>query len=268
MNNTPMHDIKRKFKDSTVIFIVVHYEYECVELTLLNILSIIEAMEDTYLVIINSKASPRIEALLNRIHSDKVDMVHLPINFGYNHGINYYIRDFISDENLPQCIVSLGADILFNQADFGTLVDAIMNLEKYGTISLSYENNQCNPERNVLKAKDVVGKNGKKYPIRHTFLCPVAGGIMGIRGEILRDTLNYKLFHPKYFPKQYLDISPVGGADSALYNAIKRKYKVGYIANTTALHMKSRDGLIVDISDAWDGYIKDIREKSTHLVRA
>jgi len=261
-----MNDIKKKFKDSTVIFTVVHYEFECVRLTLLNILSIIETMENTYLVIINSKSSEKIALFLNQIKSDKVDMVNLPINFGYNHGINYYIRDFISDENLPQCIISLGADILFSQNDFETLVDAIMNLEKYGTISLSYEKNKCNPERNVLKAKEVIGKNGKKYSIRHTFSCPVAGGIMGIRGEILRNDLNYKLFHPKYFPKRYLDVSPVGGADSALYNALKRTYKVGYIADTKALHMKSRDGKIIDISEGWRHFIQGILSKSPNLI--
>ena len=249
---------RKKFKDATVMFLVVHYEYECVSLTLTNMLSIVESMPNTYLVIINSRATPQIQEFLTTISSDRVDIVHLPINFGFNNCINYYIRDFISDENLPSTIMQMGSDILFNQKDFETLVDAIAHLPAYGTIGLSYENNACNPERNVLKAKPVIGSNGKTYPIRHTFLCPVAGGIMGIRGSILRDQLNYKLFHPKHMPRQYHDILGVGGADAALYNALKWRFKCGYIADTTALHMKSRDGRIVDIPSHWISYIKDL----------
>lgn len=256
---------RRQFKDATVVFVVVHYEYECVALTVTNMVAIVESVPNTYLVIINSKATPQIQEFLATISSDRVDIVHLPINFGFNNCINYYIRDFISDENLPSTIIQMGSDILFNQKDFETLVDAIAHLPSHGTIGLSYENNACNPERNVLKAKPVIGSNGKTYPIRHTFLCPVAGGIMGIRGSILRDHLNYKLFHPKHLPRQYLDILGVGGADSALYNALKWRFKCGYIAETTALHMKSRDGSIVDIPPHWRSYIQDVNPQGINL---
>ena len=47
-----MTSIREKFKDATVIFLVVHYEFECVRLTLLNILSILEKRENTYLILI------------------------------------------------------------------------------------------------------------------------------------------------------------------------------------------------------------------------
>ena len=53
-------EIRQKFKGATIIFMVVHYEFECVRLTLLNLLSIIESMDNTYLIIINSNASAKI----------------------------------------------------------------------------------------------------------------------------------------------------------------------------------------------------------------
>ena len=147
--------------------------------------------------------------------------------------------------------------------DLLALIDAIKHLKKYGTLALSYENNHCNPERNVLKAKSITGINGNVYSVRHTFFCPVAGGIMGIRGEILKNDLNYEFFSPKFLPKKFLNVRSVGGADSSLFNALKGKYKVGYISNTNALHMKTRTADIIDIPNHWQDYIDNliIRER-------
>ena len=92
----------------------------------------------------------------------------------------------------------MDADILFEKDDFMALIQAIQLLPRYGTLALSYENNKCNPERNVMKAKTVKGNNGKTFQVRNTFLCPVAGGIMGIRGEILQNDLNFEFFSPKF----------------------------------------------------------------------
>lgn len=259
-------EIRQKFKDATIIFMVVHYEFECVHLTLLNLLSIIETMDNTYLIIINSNASAKIVEFLDEIKSNKVDRVDLPINFGFNHSVNHYIKDFINDQNLPQVILRMDADILVKKNDFEALVDAINHLKKYGTLALSYEDNRCNPERNVLKAKSITGTNGKTYSIRHTFFCPVAGGIMGIRGDILKNDLNYQMFQPRYLPKRFLSVRAVGGADSSLYNALKGKYKVGYIANTKALHMKSRTGDVIDIPNNWQEYINNLIEEERNIL--
>ena len=260
------NEIRQKFKDATIIFIVVHYEFECVRLTLLNLLSIITKMENTYLIIINSSASKNIIEFLDKIKSSKVDRVDLPINFGFNHSINYYIKDFINDQNLPQVILIIGADILAKKNDLEVLIDSIKHLKKYGTLALSYENNRCNPERNVLKPKSITGINGNVYTVRHTFFCPVAGGIMGIRGEILKNDLKYQMFQPRYMPKRFLSVLAVGGADSSLYNALKRKYRVGYIANTKALHMKSRSGDIIDIPESWQGYKNNLLKKEKDIL--
>ena len=56
----------------------------------------------------------------------------------------------------------MDADILVKKNDVEALIDAINHLKKYGTLALSYENNHCNPERNVLKAKAITGTNGKR----------------------------------------------------------------------------------------------------------
>jgi hypothetical protein len=257
---------EKKYKGANIIFMVVHYEYECTRVTLLNILAIIDEMPDTYLVLINSNASLKIKALVESIQSNKVDVVNLPINFGYNHGVNYYIKDFISSKNLPKCIVSLGSDILFNKKDFELLIEAVENLPKYATLSLSYDNNKYNPERNVLKSRWKKGENGKAYAIRHTFCCPVAGGIMAIRGDIVQDHLDFELFPPKYIPKVFQRVVAVGGADSALYKAIRWKFRVGYLAETRALHMKSRTGDI-DIPKEWHIYIEELEKKALHYFK-
>ena len=260
--------IRQQFKNSTIIFMVVHYEFECVRLTLLNLLRIIEKMDNTYLVIINSNASGNIVEFLDEIKSNKVDRVDLPINFGFNHSVNHYVKDFINDENLPKVILRMDADILVKKNDLEKLIDAINHLKKYGTLALSYEDNRCNPERNVLKAKSITGTNGKVYSVRHTFFCPVAGGIMGIRGEILKNDLNYQMFQPRYLPRRFLNVRAVGGADSSLYNALKGKYKVGYIANTKALHMKTRTADIIDIPKNWQDYINNLIEKERNILDA
>ena len=258
--------IRQQFKNATIIFMVVHYEFECVRLTLLNLLNIIKKMDDVYLIIINSNASVSIVEFLDKIKSDKVDRIDLPINFGFNHSVNHYIKDFINDENLPEIVLRMDADILVRKNDFEALIDAIKHLKKYGTLALSYEDNRCNPERNVLKPKSITGSNGKDYSIRHTFFCPVAGGIMGIRGEILKNDLNYQMFQPKYLPKRFLNVISVGGADSSLYNALKGKYKVGYIANTKALHMKTRTADIIDIPNNWQDYIDNLKQNERSIL--
>ena len=266
MNKSQNHNIRSKFKDSTVIFMVVHYNFECVRLTLLNILSIIDQLEDTYLILINSKASSKIINLLDKIQSKKVDRIDLPINFGFNDSINHYIKDFINEKNLPKTVVQMGSDILFAKDDFTKLIDAICDLKKYGTLSLSYENNSCNPERNALKPKSVKAENGKPYELRHTFLCPVPGGIMGIRGEILKDDLKFQFFDPKKLPKRYLRVAAVGGADASLYNSLKWKYKTAFLANTKALHMKTRSGDVIDLPESWNNYVNNLVENEDKIL--
>ena len=239
---------RNSFKNKTLIFCVIHYNYECVKVTLNNILNIISKNDDIYMVLIDSKSQPNIKELFNQVNHPRVDKVSLPINFGYNHSINFYIRDFINNANLPKTIISLGADILFSEEDFLKLNDAIQNLPQFGVIGMSYFKNECNPEMNTFfKPKNYTGTNNQIYSIKRPFLVPVAGGIMGLQGRVLKDDLNYQLFQPKHFPKIFMKISPVGGADSALYNALKWRYKMGYLANTTAYHLKSRDNKVVDI---------------------
>ncbi|MEK9727437.1 MAG: glycosyltransferase [Candidatus Margulisiibacteriota bacterium] len=261
-----MKSMRKKFKDATVIFMVVHYEFECVRLSLLNILSIIESLHNTYLILINSNASEDISNYIQSIRSAKVDLVNLPINFGFNHSVNYYIKDFISDENLPKVVLRMDADILFSKADLEQLIDGIIHLKQYGTLALSYENNQCNPERNVLKERTVLGANKRSYQVRPTFFCPVAGGIMGIRGAVLKDDLKFEMFSPLKLPKQFLKVAAVGGADASLYNALKRKYKAGYIANTNALHMKTRSADIIDIPDHWNEFVAKIIDNESKIM--
>jgi len=238
---------RRLFKDKTLIFCVLHYNVECVQVTLKNILGILEQNPDVYMVLIDSKSEPKVKALFDQINHPRIDKISLPINFGYNSSVNFYCRDFINTETLPEVIIRLDADILFSNDDFQTLVDAIKHIPDYGVLGMSWADNACNPERNtIFKPKTVTGTNHKNYHIKRPFLTPIAGGIMGFRGAILAE-LNFEPFPPKYLPKKFLKTIPVGGADSALYNALKGRYKMGYLSDTTAYHLKSRDNKIIDI---------------------
>ena len=112
---------------------------------------------------------------------------------------------------------------------------------------MSWAKNDCNPQRNTpFKAKKHTGTNRKDYWIKTPILVPVAGGIMGLRGELLKE-LNYELFPPSKLPKKFLKVLPVGGADASLYNALKFKYKMGYLEGTTAYHLKNRENTILNI---------------------
>ena len=97
-----MPSIRNQFKDATIIFIVVHYEFECVRLSLLNILSIINSLDDTYLILINSNATQDIQDFLDKIQSKKVDRVNLPINFGFNHSVKLLYKRFYFQRKLPK----------------------------------------------------------------------------------------------------------------------------------------------------------------------
>ena len=122
-----------------------------------------------------------------------------------------------------------------------------------------------NPERNVLKAKEFKLFQMPKYIQfdTHFFVrCRV-----GLWGSVtfLKMILITKCLVPK-IPKRFLRVSSVGGADSSLYNSLKGKYKVGYIANTKALHMKTRQADIIDIPKHWNGYIDHLIEQETRLL--
>lgn len=236
-----------QFKDKKLIFCVLHYNFTCVELTLKNILKIIEKDTDLFMVLFDSRSSDDIRQLFNTINHPRIHKISLPINFGYNTSVNFYIKDFINKNNLPKTIIRMDADILFSQKDFNTLCEAIENLPRFGVLGLSWKKNNCNPQMNTFfKPKTFKGLNSTSYKIRMPFLTPIAGGIMAIKGSIL-EYLDYELFQPRLLPKQYLKVLPVGGADSALYNALKGKWKMGYIENTTAYHLKSRDNTIINI---------------------
>ena len=241
---------RSRFKDKTIIFCVIHYNFECVYVTLKNIISILDQLPDVYLVLIDSASVPDVKNYFNLIQHDRIDKISLPINFGYNHSVNFYIRDFIHDSNCPKTIVRLDADILFSEPDFKSLLEAVENLKEFAIIGMSYYPNECNPQLNTFfKAKTFIGKNNKEYRLKMPFMTPISGGIMAFSGRVLKDDLNYQPFQPKYLPKKFIKITPVGGADSALYNALKGKYKMGYLEGTTAYHLKSRDNTVVNIPE-------------------
>ena len=69
-------------------------------------------------------------------------------------------------------------------------------------------------------------------------------------------------------PKRFLNVRSVGGADSSLYNALKWKYKTGYLANTKALHMKTRLGDVIDVPESWNRYINNLIENEDKVLKS
>ena len=114
-------------------------------------LHILDHCPDAYMVLIDSRSDQQVKQFFDSISHERIDKISLPINFGYNQSVNFYIKDFINDDNLPRSIIRLDADILFSVADFLSLTDAIDHLPTFSTIGMSYFDNDCNPERNVSK---------------------------------------------------------------------------------------------------------------------
>ena len=40
--------------------------------------------------------------LFDELSHPRIDKISLPINFGFNTSVNFYIRDYINNENLPK----------------------------------------------------------------------------------------------------------------------------------------------------------------------
>lgn len=239
--------IKREFfKDNHVIFVVTHLCKSAIILSLNNILeTVIKRHPDTILVIIDSRSSDEIRDYLETIKHERVIIDYLDQNIGKARAANGFIAKYINNNNLPKTVWTIDPDLLFYAASFDHLLEAIQNIDKkIGVLGMRYKKNECNPEINMwLPPKKIKGKNGKIYSVTFPFFCNVAGGILAMKGETLRDGLNFVLW-PKKFDRVY------GGDDSAIYLELKRQgYKMGYLNGTIVTHLKSGNKLAPEIKD-------------------
>lgn len=227
------HNVFKNFKGSTLIVVVCFRAAAVVEFAMNNILNIINKREKTWVVLINNNSHKDVSTYFHQLEHDQLIKFDLPFNFGKALAANFFLKEYINKDNLPQTIVSLDPDTIFSKESFELLVEASVQMPQAGMLGMRFEKNECNPERNLFfKPKKCIGSNGNAYWLKQPFMCTVAGPILAIQAEkIWKDCKN------ELFPKKH--ISVYGGDDSALYNALRWKYKNGYLEGTQATHLFS-----------------------------
>jgi len=225
--------LKQQLKDSTLIVIVLFREPKVIQYSINHLLSIITNRPNTWVVIINNNPQKGVTEVFNAIDHPQVIKFDLPFNFGKALAANFFFNDYITADNLPKTIVSLDPDTIFSKESFEHLVETSIQCPQVGMLGMRFEQNECNPERNLFfPAKKVRGENNKIYNIKCPFMCTVAGPVLAIQGQKILVDCNNQLF-----PKK--EIKVYGGDDSALYNALRRKYINGYLEGTQATHLFS-----------------------------
>tara|TARA_A100001015_G_C14879413_1_gene667760 strand:- start:51 stop:773 length:723 start_codon:yes stop_codon:yes gene_type:complete len=230
------------FKHSVLIVVVLYRSAKVVKFCLDNVLKIIEDRPNTWLVLINNNAHQDVYDVFKTISSNKVIKFNLPFNFGKALAANFFFKEYISRDNLPETIISLDPDTVFSKESFELLVNASQNLPNAGMIGMRYTKNKCNPERNLFfKSKQYKGINGTLFSLVEPFMCTVAGPILAISAKkVLNDCGN------ELFPKKYIKV--YGGDDSAIYNVFRWKYINGYLDGSLATHLITGD----DIAEGYE----------------
>jgi GT2 family glycosyltransferase len=236
---------KEIFKDKHVIFVVTHLCKPAITLFMESIVPILDKHSDLIMTVIDSKSDDEIISYLKSIDHPQIVFEFLDENIGKAHAANEFIAKYIDESNLPKTVWSMDPDIILDPLSFDFLLDAVQNIEgKIAVLGMRYKNNNCNPEINLwFPAKRVKGKNGKTYSINIPSFCCVAGPILAMKGNVLREQLKFKLF-PKKFDRVY------GGDDSAIYLELKKQgYKMGYLNGTIITHLKSGNKLAPEIKN-------------------
>ncbi len=224
-----------KYKDSTLIVIVTYTCLSAIQLCLEKVLETLDAIENTYAVILDNNASSDIQRYLKNLKHKKLDTIFIGQNLGKAIAVNNFGRRFIDDSNLPATIVSIDPDIIFSPEDFDKMVKASRNIKKAGMIGMRFAKNSCNPEINLFfPEKKVKGVDKNIYKLKCPFMATVAGPIFAIKGSVYKDILKYRLF-PKKFIAKY------GGDDSATYDALRYRTINGYLQGTEVTHLRSGD---------------------------
>jgi len=227
------HHLIPQLKNSTLVVVVCHRYLDCIQYSLRNLFNIIADSPNTWVVLINNAASPDITTYLRSITHSRCIQFELPFNFGKALAANFFFRDHITQENLPQTIVSLDPDTIFSKESFNKMCHASQDLPKAGMIGMRYTKNTCNPERNLFfKPKSFTGISKRIYALSCPFMCTVAGPVFAISADKIYTHCNNELF-----PKKYIKV--YGGDDSALYNALRWRYSAGYLEGCIATHLRS-----------------------------
>ncbi len=224
---------KHQLKDSVLVIVVLYRLPKVVKCCLDNLVKIIEKKDNTWLVLINNNAEPVVQDIFRSIKGDNIIKFDLPFNFGKALAVNFFFRDYISQDNLPKTIVSLDPDIIFSEKSYDLLIEAVFNCPKVGMLGMRYSSNRCNPERNLFfKPKKYIAKNNRVYFIQKPFMCTVAGGVFAIDAKKIFFDCDNQLF-----PKEKIRV--YGMDDSSLYSKLRWTYLNGYLEGTEATHLFS-----------------------------
>ncbi len=232
------------FKDKHAIFVVTHLCKPAIVLFMNSILKVLDKHKDVVMAIIDSNSDDDIVDYLKSIKHNRIVMKFLPENIGKARAANNFIAKYIDKNNLPKTVWAMDPDIIVDLASFDHLLEAIQNLDNIAVLGMRYKKNECNPEKNLwLPAKKFKGKNNKTYSVVFPVFCNVAGGVLAMKGEVLRDGLNFKLW-----PKRYIRV--YGGDDASIHDELKSHgYKNGYLNGTLVTHLKSGNKLAPEIKN-------------------
>jgi GT2 family glycosyltransferase len=232
-----------KYKNSTLIIIVTYTSLPAIKLSLACLEKTLKKSENTYAVILDNNSSPDIKEHLKIIRNSKIDIIFIPENLGKAIAVNNFGQKFINDSNLPETIVSIDPDIIFEPNDFQKMIDASKNIKKAGMIGMRFKKNSCNPEINLFfPEKKLKGKDGNIYKLKCPFMATVAGPIFAINGNVYKNVLKYRLF-----PKKFL--ATYGGDDSATYSVLRRKFINGYLQGTEVTHLRQGDHMSEELQN-------------------
>ena len=199
-------------------------------------LRILNHRSDVFLVILDNQSDAETQAYLNTLSHPQLEVRLLDQNYGKANAMNTFIETTISDHNLPRILISVDSDIIFSIKSFDLLIEAMDMIPDSGLLGMRYTPNLCNPESNLFfRPKKVVGTNGKSYLLSVPFLCNIAGGLLALRGAVLRDQLRYELYPHSTGKVYYPD-------DAFLYDKLKRSgLKLGYLNGCEATHLRSAE---------------------------
>ena len=225
------------FTDKQVIISPTRHFLPAIQLCLINLFKILDQRSDVYLVIIDNNSSEHIKSYLRSLDHPQAIKIFLPDNIGKARATNQFISEHFDPQALPSTIWSIDPDIIVDLNSFNYLTDAIINMpDDIKVLSPRYKKNGFNAEMNLyFPARNILGKNGKKYNISFPFLCCVAGGALTMTGKTMRD-----LFDFRFFPTDQYQL--YGNDDTAIFHYLRKKHlKSGYLNGTEVTHLRSAD---------------------------
>ena len=218
----------------TVLFSVIYDGFSVLKVFLPAIMRHFDEIDNLVIVMINNDPNPEIHAFMEQVSHPRFIYIWRPENIGKARVMNQFIAANFKPDCVPPAIISIDPDVLMPVETLRQMIDAVTDIPKAGVIGFHYENNRCNPMRNVwFPARTYKGFSGRKHQLYRPFMMNVAGTAFGISGEILFKTLGGVLFSKledrPYFPDDYY-----------LDRLLNRKgFRNGYLKGATASHMKS-----------------------------